>query len=103
MLSSDAEQTQRTKGRRRPLQARGASAGEEGAVLPELMLADGTPCQVPLSETNGWRKGRGVTTSNIPCQIHLNNLSLPAVTDTNCRGRRLVELTHNGTRRNSLN
>ncbi len=59
MLSSDAEQMHRTKKRRRTLHAQGASAGEERAVLPELMLADGTPCQVPLSETNGWRKGRG--------------------------------------------
>lgn len=47
MLSSDAEQMQRTKERRRSLQAQGASAGEERSVLPELMLADGTPCQVP--------------------------------------------------------
>ncbi|CAB1448241.1 unnamed protein product [Pleuronectes platessa] len=54
--SPDLIRMQRTKERRRSLQAQGASAGEERTVLPELMLADGTPCQVPLSETNGWRK-----------------------------------------------
>lgn len=59
-----------TKKRRGPLQAQGASAGEVRAMLPE---------------TNGWRKRRGVSTSNISCQIHLNNLSLPTVTDTNYR------------------
>lgn len=63
--------------------------GRRGAVLllllPELMLAEGAFRQVPRSETNGWRKGRGVTTSNISCQIHLNNSSVPAVSDTKCR------------------
>lgn len=86
MLSSDAEQMQRTKERRRPLQAQGASAGEERAVLPELMLADGAlPVKYPSQSLMGGEKVEGVTTSNNSCQIHLNNSSLLAVTDTNCR------------------
>lgn len=66
-------------------------------------IADGTPCQVALSDTNGWRKKQRVTMSNISCQIHLNNLSSPAVTDINCRWDGASHPPKNGTCGNSLN